>query len=195
MWSKARLVAVHEGMIRHRGESPFDQEWLDRPDHDDRITTRSEIGDYLWARSGSLRAHATQVDPTEPWWFGLSDEQLAEVYPWEEWILARSLVGTPVQATIELDLFAGSLNTHQGWARRCPMSVQYRVSSPRTTRPSRGSTMRQWSSPWPRLTPLLDPTVAFMQGKLKNSGPTGPLLAALADGSAAAAISRLASRP
>jgi hypothetical protein len=41
----------------------------------------------------------------------------------------------------------------------------------------------------------LDPTVAFMQGKLKSTGPTGPLLAALADGSAAAAISRLASRP
>ena len=41
----------------------------------------------------------------------------------------------------------------------------------------------------------LDPTVAFMQGKLKSTGPTGPLLVALADGSAAAAISRLASRP
>ncbi|MDO8390715.1 MAG: hypothetical protein Q7V57_09520 [Actinomycetota bacterium] len=37
--------------------------------------------------------------------------------------------------------------------------------------------------------------VAFMQGKLKNTGSTGELLAALADGSAAAAISRLASRP
>lgn len=41
---------------------------------------------------------------------------------------------------------------------------------------------------------VLDPTVAFMQGKLKNTGPTGPLLTALADGSAAASISRLASR-
>lgn len=41
----------------------------------------------------------------------------------------------------------------------------------------------------------LVPAVAFMQGKLKNTGPTGPLLQALRDGSAAAAISRLASRP
>jgi hypothetical protein len=41
----------------------------------------------------------------------------------------------------------------------------------------------------------LDPTLAFMLGKLKNTGPTGPLFAALADGSAAAALSRLASRP
>jgi hypothetical protein len=41
----------------------------------------------------------------------------------------------------------------------------------------------------------LDPTVAFMQGKLKASGSTGELLAALADGSAAQIIARLASRP
>jgi hypothetical protein len=39
------------------------------------------------------------------------------------------------------------------------------------------------------------PEVAFMRGKLKNTGPTGPLLAAFADGSAAAVLSRLASRP
>ncbi len=107
VWSKARLVAVHEGMIRHRGESPFDQEWLDRPGQDHRITTRLDVGDYLWARSGALRAHATQVDPTEPWWFGLTDEQLAEVHPWEEWILARSLVGEPQPGYLETDLFVG----------------------------------------------------------------------------------------
>jgi hypothetical protein len=41
----------------------------------------------------------------------------------------------------------------------------------------------------------LEPAVAFMQGKLKSTGPTGPLLRAFADGSSAAAISRLASRP
>ena len=41
----------------------------------------------------------------------------------------------------------------------------------------------------------LVPTVAFMQGKLKNTGPTGPLLQVLRDGSAATVISRLASRP
>jgi hypothetical protein len=37
----------------------------------------------------------------------------------------------------------------------------------------------------------LDPSVAFMTGKLKSTGPTKPLLDALADGSAAAAIARL----
>ena len=39
------------------------------------------------------------------------------------------------------------------------------------------------------------PATAFMLGKLKNTGPTGPLFAAVRDGSAAAALSRLASRP
>ena len=106
-WSKARLIAVHEGMIKLRGESPFDQAWLDRPGFDERITTKLDIGPYLWARTGALRAHATQVDPKESWWFGLDDAQLAAVYPYEDWILARSLVGQPAADEIETDLFAG----------------------------------------------------------------------------------------
>jgi mycothiol S-conjugate amidase len=106
-WSKARLIAVHEGMLRLRGESPFDQEWLDRPGADHRITTKLDVGNFLWARSGALRAHATQVDPKEPWWFGLSDHQLAEVYPYEDWILAESTVGSPAADEVETDLFVG----------------------------------------------------------------------------------------
>lgn len=106
-WSKARLMAVHEGMLRLRGESPFDQAWLDRPGQDHRITTKLDVGEFLWARTGALKAHATQVDPTEPWWFGLDDDQLREVYPYEDWILARSLVGVPAEGEVEDDLFAG----------------------------------------------------------------------------------------
>ena len=41
----------------------------------------------------------------------------------------------------------------------------------------------------------LDPTVAFMQGKLKSTGSTAALFEVLRNGDAAAAISRLASRP
>ena len=40
-----------------------------------------------------------------------------------------------------------------------------------------------------------DPTVAFMRGRLKSEGSTGELFEALWSGEAAAAISRLASRP
>ena len=41
----------------------------------------------------------------------------------------------------------------------------------------------------------LDPTVAFMQGKLKSTGSTAALFEVLRNGDAATVISRLASRP
>ncbi|MGZ4672078.1 MAG: hypothetical protein ACXV8K_05370 [Ilumatobacteraceae bacterium] len=41
----------------------------------------------------------------------------------------------------------------------------------------------------------VDPTVAFMQGKLKSTGSTARLFELLRSGEAAAAIKRLASRP
>jgi mycothiol S-conjugate amidase len=107
VWAKARMTAIHEATLRLRGASPYDEEWLKREGHDNRITTRLDVGNFLWARSGALRAHATQVDPAEPHWFGLTDEELADVYPWEDWILARSLVGMPPEGELETDLFAG----------------------------------------------------------------------------------------
>jgi len=106
-WSKGRVLAVHEALIAKNGVSPYDERWLDRPDQDDRITTRIDIAPFQGVRSAALRAHATQIDPTEPWWFGLDDDELNTVWPWEEWVLARSLVGPiPAQRT-EGDLFAG----------------------------------------------------------------------------------------
>jgi len=107
-WSRRRLVAMHEGLIRHRGESPFDEKWFERPDTDHRVNSCIAVGDYMWARTQSLQAHATQVDPTAAFWFGLSDDELREIYPWEDWILARSLVGEiPDHGDPEHDLFEG----------------------------------------------------------------------------------------
>ena len=107
VWSRQRFMAVHETLLRLRGESPFDEKWFERPDRDDRISTRINVHDFMWARSEALRAHATQVDPTEAFWFGLTDDELAEAYPYEDWILARSLVGSPGPGEVEDDLFAG----------------------------------------------------------------------------------------
>jgi mycothiol S-conjugate amidase len=107
VWAKARMVAVHEALLRLRGSSPYADEWLERPGQDHRITTRLDVRTWLWARTGALRAHATQVDPDEPWWFGLSDDELADVYPYEDWVLARSAVGAPPEGELEDDLFAG----------------------------------------------------------------------------------------
>lgn len=107
VWSRTRLLAVHEAMLRRHDSSPYDEVWLNRPGQDERITTRVHVASHLWARSGALRAHATQVDPREPWWFGLDDDQLAEAYPFEDWVLAKSAVGMPGPDEVETDLFAG----------------------------------------------------------------------------------------
>jgi mycothiol S-conjugate amidase len=106
-WAHRRMASIHEGLLALRGESPFDERWLERRNQDHRITTRIAIGDYMWARTKSLLAHATQVDPNEPFWFGLSDDELAEIYPWEDWILARSHVGPIPEPDAETDLFDG----------------------------------------------------------------------------------------
>lgn len=108
-WSHKRIVTIHEAMLRLRGSSPFDDNWFKRPEIDHRLTTRLNIGQYYWARSGALRAHATQVDASEAFWFGLSDDELAEIYPFEDWILAKSLVTTAQLADGEFedDFFAG----------------------------------------------------------------------------------------
>ena len=107
VWSRARMVAVHEALLRLKGASPYDEEWFAKRsgNDDERITTKLDVSAYLWARSGALRAHATQVDPSEAFWFGLADDELAEVYPYEDWVLARSTVGPVPEGRIETDLF------------------------------------------------------------------------------------------
>lgn len=101
------MIAVHDALQRLRGSSPFDEKWFDRPDNDHRITTKIDVRDSVGARSEALRAHATQVDPSEAFWFGLTDEELADVYPTEDWQLARSLVAAAPPGGIEDDLFEG----------------------------------------------------------------------------------------
>jgi len=106
-WSRARMVAIHEALLRRDGESPFDEKWFDRPNLDHRITTRIDVSGHLSARTGALLAHATQVDPNEKFWFGLDDDELAGAYSWDDWILARSLVGPIPDDDRERDLFEG----------------------------------------------------------------------------------------
>jgi mycothiol S-conjugate amidase len=104
VWSRARMVATHEKFIELGLESPFDEKWFDRPHHDDTITTQIEIADYGDVRRQALLAHATQIDPESPFWFGLPPEVARTVHPYDEYVLARSLVDSPVP---EDDLFAG----------------------------------------------------------------------------------------
>ncbi len=60
-------------------------------------------------RDRSLRAHATQIDPIGGVLVDSASttKQFTEAYPWEDWILARSLVGPIPADDGERDLFAG----------------------------------------------------------------------------------------
>src|SRR5256714_2659612 len=103
-WSRARMVAVHEKFLELGLKSPYDEKWFARPHQDDRITTQVDIADYADVRPQALIAHATQIDPTSPFWFGLPPEVARTVHPYDDYVLARSLVDVE---TPEDDLFAG----------------------------------------------------------------------------------------
>jgi mycothiol S-conjugate amidase len=105
VWSKRRIVATHEKFLELGLESPFDQRWLDRPGEDDRITTSIDLSDGFGdIRRQALLAHATQVDPTSKFWFGLPPEVMRTVHPFDDYVLARSRVESDLP---EADLFAG----------------------------------------------------------------------------------------
>src|SRR6478609_8881090 len=104
VWSRARVQATHDKYQELGLESPYSADWFDRPSHDDRITTPIDISDTYDVRIDALIAHATQVDPTSPFWFGLPREVARTVHPYEEFILAASRVDTELPET---DLFAG----------------------------------------------------------------------------------------
>ena len=107
VWSRRRMLALHEKFLELGMESPFGDEWMERIrriDQDDRVTTMVPIREWYEVREEALRAHVTQVDPESPFWFGLPSEVARDVHPFDDYILARSLVDMTIP---EHDLFAG----------------------------------------------------------------------------------------
>jgi mycothiol S-conjugate amidase len=105
-FNKARVTAMHEGMLAEGLESPYAEwleKWEDREDRADRTTTRVPCGDYFEVRDDALRAHATQVDP-DGFWFKVPLSVQRKIWPTEDFELVRSLVG---EIREEDDLFAG----------------------------------------------------------------------------------------
>ncbi|HVM13120.1 MAG TPA: mycothiol conjugate amidase Mca [Egibacteraceae bacterium] len=103
-FNRRKVEALHAACAERGIESPFTG-WLERvdPDEPDPATTSVEVGDFLTHRSQALLAHATQIDP-DGMWFRVPDEVIREVYPYEDFQLARSLVDTELPET---SLFAG----------------------------------------------------------------------------------------
>nr|WP_180218516.1 mycothiol conjugate amidase Mca [Streptomyces albus] len=105
-FNRQRTQAMHNAMIERGLESPY-TEWLKRWDEmkvkEREITTFVPCGDYFEIRDKALIAHATQIDP-DGGWFRVPMDIQKEVWPTEEYELAKSLVGTSLP---EDDLFAG----------------------------------------------------------------------------------------
>jgi mycothiol S-conjugate amidase len=106
-FSRLRMQRMHDAMEARGLESPY-KEWLSKWDPDkgdvaERVTSRVECGEYFAVRDDALRAHATQIDPNSRW-FVIPLELQREVWPFEEYELARSLVDTTLP---EDDLFTG----------------------------------------------------------------------------------------
>jgi mycothiol S-conjugate amidase len=109
-WSARRVRALHEAFLARGEESPyaswFEERGIDET-LDQRFSTFIDVGDFLVNRREALLAHRTQVDPTG-FWMRLPDDVVREVFPWEEFALARTLVDTGVpEGEPEDDLFAG----------------------------------------------------------------------------------------
>lgn len=104
-FTKDRFETLHRAMVERGMGSPYGDwiaRWEDRPQKWP-VTTRVPCGDYFEQRDNALLAHATQIDP-DGWFFTCPRDLQREVWPTEEFHLARSLVATE---TPEDDLFAG----------------------------------------------------------------------------------------
>lgn len=104
VWSRRRIELMHAKFLELDLESPYSPEWFERPWQDDRITTMIDIEGFADVRLDALLAHATQIDPASPFWFGLPREVATSVHPYDDYILATSSVA--IEAP-ESDLFAG----------------------------------------------------------------------------------------
>jgi mycothiol S-conjugate amidase len=105
VWPAERFRQIHAKFVELGLEPPFDDTWLARLSRQEPFTTTIDIAGYADVRGAALKAHATQVDPNSPFWFGLPPEVLRDIHPVDQFRLAQSRVGgTDVS---EDDLFAG----------------------------------------------------------------------------------------
>lgn len=103
-FTRARTMALHTALLSRGLPSRFEawlETWEERAER--AITTHVPCGEWFEVRDRALLAHATQVDPDGDW-FSCPVELQREVWPTEDFELARSHVDV---ALPEDDLFAG----------------------------------------------------------------------------------------
>ena len=107
-FSRARVQAMHDWFVANEEESPF-AEWVERWPEEavDPTTTRIDVGEFIDVGRAALLAHKTQV-AADSFWFKVPAEVARDLHPWEDFVLARSLVeSTTVDGELETDLFDG----------------------------------------------------------------------------------------
>ncbi|HWE68762.1 MAG TPA: hypothetical protein VG205_00295, partial [Acidimicrobiales bacterium] len=133
-FSVARFRDIHLKFEELGLESPFDETWRKRWEGmtDAPITTEVDVSGFGHVRREALLAHATQVDPTSRFWFGLPPEVMDGIYPRDDYQLALVASATddgvsvtaidPATMTgpgpLESDLFAGIRDTAEGQLAR-----------------------------------------------------------------------------
>jgi mycothiol S-conjugate amidase len=92
VFSAARFRQLHEKFEELGMESPFDEAWRKRWEDipPEVITTSVDVSAFADIRRESLLAHATQVDPKSPFWFGLPPEVMRTIHPFDDYRLART---------------------------------------------------------------------------------------------------------
>ncbi len=106
IWTRSRIIALHQKFIDLGLKSPFSPDWFETATEDYEATTQIPIVGFSEIKNSALRAHATQIDPESPFWFGLSNDDAEDAYPTEDLYLAVAPKGYVISG-IEEDLFAG----------------------------------------------------------------------------------------
>lgn len=106
VWSGARVRAMHAKFLELGLESPYDAAWLERSKNDPPFNAVVDVTGFADVRRLALLAHATQVDPTSRFWFGLPPDVLRTIHPVDEYLRARGDSGVQ-EDEVEDDLFAG----------------------------------------------------------------------------------------
>ena len=106
--SPGRLQAMHEWLTAAGQVSPYAGALA--AETIDETTTRIDVSDYIATARRALSAHRSQVAADDPWFFSVSTEVLRQIYPFEDYVLMRSLVepehGRRDAEVHEDDLFA-----------------------------------------------------------------------------------------
>lgn len=85
IFTRRRVLALHEAMLARGEESPFASrlEWLDDGAQDPRALWHVDVSGYVERGREALRAHATQVDP-DGFWFQVPTPVVESTYPYED---------------------------------------------------------------------------------------------------------------